>query len=52
MTGWWIGSGGYVLWPFESGVVHEDRKFALIVPLYKSKGERTECKNNRGISLV
>ena len=24
---------------------------AVIVPLYKSKGERTECKNYRGISL-
>ena len=27
---------------FESGVVPET---ALIVPLYKSKGERIECKN-------
>ena len=24
----------------------------MIVPLYKSKGERIECKNYRGISLV
>ena len=24
----------------------------MIVPLYKSKGERTECKNYRGISLL
>ena len=23
----------------------------MIVPLYKGKGERTECKNYRGISL-
>ena len=24
----------------------------MIVPLYKDKGERTECKNYRGISLL
>ena len=24
----------------------------MIVPLYKGKGERTECKNNRGIILL
>ena len=29
----------------------EDWRSVLIVPLYKSKGERTECKNYRGISL-
>ena len=28
----------------ESGVVPEERKSAVIVPLYKGKGERTECK--------
>ena len=27
---------------FESGVVPEDWKFAVSVPLYKGKGERTE----------
>ena len=37
---------------FESGVVSEDWRSAVIVPLYKDKGERTECKNYRGISLV
>ena len=37
---------------FESGVVLEDWKSAAIVPQYKSKGERTECKNYRGISLL
>ena len=36
---------------FESGVVPEDFSSAVIVPLYKSKGERNECKNYRGISL-
>ena len=36
---------------FESGVVPEDWRSAVIVPLYKGKGERNECKNYRGISL-
>ena len=36
MTGWWIGCGGYV----------------TSVPLYKGKGERIECKDYRGISLL
>ena len=37
---------------FESGVVPEDWRSAVIVPLYKGKGERTECKNYRGISFL
>ena len=37
---------------FESGVVPEDWRYAVIVPLYKGKGEGTECKNFRGISLL
>ena len=37
---------------FESGVVPEYWRFDVIVPLYKGKGERTECKNYRGISLL
>ena len=36
---------------FESGVVPEDWRSAVIVPLYKGKGERTECKNYKSISL-
>ena len=36
---------------FQSGVVPEDWRFAVIVPLYKDKGKRTECCNYRGISL-
>ena len=34
---------------FESGVMPEDWRSAVIVPLYRGKGERNECKNYRGI---
>ena len=37
---------------FESGVVPEDWRSALIVPLHKGKGERTECKNYKGVSFL
>ena len=37
---------------FESGVVPKDWRSVVIVPLYKGKGEKTECKNYRGISLL
>ena len=37
---------------FESGVVPEDWRYAVIVPLYKGKGERNECKNYRDITLL
>ena len=30
----------------------EDGRSTVIVPLYKGKGERSECKNYRGISLL
>ena len=30
----------------------EDWRFAVIVPLYNGKGERTKCKNYIGISLL
>ena len=36
----------------ESGVVPEDLKCAVIVPLYKCKGEMTECKSYIGISFL
>ena len=37
---------------FEDDVVPEDWRSAVIGPLYKDKGEKTECKNYRGISLL
>ena len=37
---------------FESGVVPEDWRSAVIIPLYKGKGERTEWRNYRGIILL
>ena len=37
---------------FESSAVPEDWRSAVIVPLYNVKGERTECKNFRGISML
>ena len=37
---------------FESVVVPEVWLSALIVPLHKGKGERTECSNYRGISSL
>ena len=36
----------------EIGVVPEDQRSAVIVPLYKGKGERSEFTNYRGISLL
>ena len=37
---------------FENGGVLGDWKSAVILPLYKSKGERTVYKNYRDISLL
>ena len=37
---------------FESGVVPENWRSVVIVSFYKSKGEKTECKNYRDISLL
>ena len=37
---------------FECGVLPEVWRYSVIVPLYKGKGERTECKNYRGIILL
>ena len=37
---------------FESGIVPEDWRSAVIFPLYKGKGERTECGSYTGISVL
>ena len=37
---------------FERGVVPEDWRSAVIVPLYKGIGKRKECGNYRGVSLL
>ena len=37
---------------FNSGVVPEDWRSAMINPLYKGKGERMECSNYRVITLL
>ena len=37
---------------FDGVVVPEYWRSAVIVLLHKGKGERTECKNCRGISLL
>ena len=37
---------------FESRVVPEDWRSAVIISLYKGKGERTECRNYRGVRLL
>ncbi len=37
---------------WKSGEVPDDWKKAIIVPLYKGKGSRSECGNYRGISLL
>ena len=37
---------------FKSSVVPEDWRSAVIVSLRKGKGERTECRNYRSISLL
>ena len=37
---------------FESDIVPKDWRSAVVVPLYKGKVKRTECKNYRGISFL
>ena len=37
---------------FEMGVVPMDWRGACIVPLYKGKGDKCECSNSRGITLL
>ena len=61
VTGEMIKGGGYMVvdwvWKicnmdFENGVVPEDWRSGVVVLLHKGKGERTECKNYREISLL
>ena len=61
VTGEMVKSGGDMvvnwIWrlcnmAFESGVVPEDWRSVVIVPLYKVKWEIIECKNYRGIRLL
>ena len=37
---------------FEGNVASKDWRFAVILPLYKGKGKRTEYKKYKGISLL
>ena len=37
---------------FDMGIVLIDWRGACIVPLYKRKGDKCECSNSRGISLL
>ena len=37
---------------FDMGVVPMDWRSACIVPLYKGNGDKCECSNSRGISLL
>ena len=45
VTGWWTGFGSCVRVSPKTGT-------AAIIPLYKGKGERTECSNYRGNNLL
>ncbi len=37
---------------WKNGKVPDDWKKAIIVPLYKGKGSRSECSSYRGVSLL
>ena len=37
---------------FDMGVLPMDWRGACTVPLYKGKGDKCECRNSRGISLL
>ena len=50
VTGCWTGFEGYVIWLLRMMCLKTWS--AVIIPLYKSKGERTEFNNYRGVSLL
>ena len=37
---------------WEKGTLLQDHRDAVIVPLYKNKGEKSDCSNYRGITLL
>ena len=37
---------------WQEGAVPQDMRDAKIITLFKNKGERSDCNNNRGISLL
>ena len=37
---------------WEKGTLPQDLRDAVIVSLYKNKGEKSDCSNHRGISLL
>ena len=37
---------------WEQGILPQDLKHAVIIPLYKNKGEKSDCSNYRGITLL
>ena len=41
-----------LLWCWEEGTVPQDMRDAKIITLYKNKGDRSDCNNYRGISLL
>ena len=47
-----VGMAGLTVKLFDTGVVPMDWRVACIVPLYKGKGDKCECRIYRGISLL
>ena len=37
---------------WEQGILPQDLKDAVIISLYKNKGEKSDCSNYRGITLL
>ena len=49
-TAQWLTKVFQAVW--QSGQMPSDWKKGIILPLYKGKGSRRECKNYRGITLL